>query len=174
VRDVVDRGHDPLAVRLFFLTGRYRQQMNLTWDAVAGADRRLRRWRQRVAEWAEAPSVAMPPTYVERLRAAFEDDLDTPTALVVLGELDKADDVPAGAKFETFAWADRLLGLDLARDVGRVSTAVLPDGAADLLAQRAAARTAKDWATADALRDRLAAMGVAVTDGPDGQTWVPA
>jgi cysteinyl-tRNA synthetase len=173
VRDVAERGYDPLALRLFFLTGRYRQQMNLTWDALAAADRRLRRWRSKVAEWAEQPSTAMCADYVERLRAAFDDDLDSPTALVALGELEKDTGIPPGSKFETFVWIDRILGLDLARDVGkpRESSADLPEGAADLLEQRAAARAAKDFATADSLRDQLAAAGVAVTDTKDGQAW---
>jgi cysteinyl-tRNA synthetase len=172
VSDVTERGHDPLALRLFFLTGRYRQQMNLTWDALAGADKRLTRWRTKVADWAEAPSAAMAADYVDRIRGAFEDDLDTPTALVALGELEKDDAVAPGAKFETFAWADRLLGLDLARDVGKApATVTLPDGAQELLDRRAAARAAKDWSVADALRGELAGLGVAVADGPEGQTW---
>jgi cysteinyl-tRNA synthetase len=45
----------------------------------------------------------------------------------------------------------------------------LPQGAAELLEQRAAARTARDFATSDRLRDELAAMGVEVRDTPDGQ-----
>src|SRR4051812_15275217 len=172
VRDVAERGHDPLAVRLFYLTGRYRQQMNLTWDALAGADRRLRRWRTKVADWAQAPSAAIPAAYKERLAAALDDDLDTPTMLVVLSELEKDDAVPLGAKFETFAWIDRVIGLDVAREVGQASApAALPDGAAELLDRRDGARAGKDWATADALRDELAGLGVAVTDGPDGQSW---
>ena len=173
VRDVVERGHDPLALRLFFLTGRYRQQMNLTWDALAGADRRLRRWRTKVAEWAESPSAAMAADYVQRLRGAFDDDLDSPTALVALADLEKDPRVPPGSKFETFAWIDQVLGLDLARNVGKPRDAVsdLPDGAAELLDRRAAARAAKDWTTSDELRDELAALGVAVTDTKDGQNW---
>src|SRR3954471_8981426 len=172
VRDVADRGLDPLSLRLFFLTGRYRQQMNLTWDALTAADKRLSRWRGRVAEWAEAPSEARANDYVQRISDAFDDDLDTPSALVALGELDKDGDVGPGAKFETFAWADRLFGLDLVRDVGRIATVEpLPDGAQEILDRRAAARTAKDWAVADSLRDELATLGVAVTDGPDGQSW---
>ncbi|HEU5034156.1 MAG TPA: cysteine--tRNA ligase [Mycobacteriales bacterium] len=173
VRDVAERGYDPLALRLFFLTGRYRQQMNLTWDALAGADRRLQRWRAKVAEWAESPSTAMCADYVQRLRDALDDDLDTPTALVVLSELEKDDAIPPGSKFETFAWVDRIIGLDLARDVGKPRAAAgdLPDGAAELLEQRAAARAAKDWATSDRLRDELAALGVTVTDSRDGQAW---
>jgi cysteinyl-tRNA synthetase len=173
VRDVVERGHDPLALRLFFLTGRYRQQMNLTWETLAAADRRLARWRAKVADWAEAPSAAMSVAHVDRLRAAFDDDLDTPSALVALADLEKDDDVPAGAKFETFAWVDRLLGLDLVRDVGRPQPGpdALPVGAEELLSRRAEAREAKDWSASDTLRDDLAELGVAVVDGREGQTW---
>ena len=103
--------------------------------------------------------------------AAFDDDLDTPRALQVLRRLEKAD-VPDGAKFETFAWADRLLGLDLARQVGQAApVAALPAGGQDLLDARAAARAAKDFAASDRLRDELAALGVAVKDTPAGQEW---
>ena len=94
-------------------------------------------------------------------------------ALQVLRELERDDAVPAGAKFETFAHADQLLGLDLVRDIGRAPApaAALPDGAAELLDARAAARAAKDWAESDRLRDELAALGVTVTDTAAGQTW---
>ena len=106
---------------------------------------------------------------------AVEDDLDTPRALQVLRRLEKATDVPDGAKFETFAWADRLLGLDLVRLVGQAAPVVaLPDGAQELLDARAAARAAKDFAASDRLRDELAALGVAVKDTPAGQEWAPA
>jgi cysteinyl-tRNA synthetase len=175
VRDVIARGLDPLALRLFFLTGRYRQQMNLTWDALTAADKRLARWRTKVAEWAESPSTAMCADYVQRITDAFDEDLDTPSALVTLSELEKDAEIPPGSKFETFAWADRLLGLDLVRDVGRpAAVVVLPDGARELLDRRAAARAAKDWSAADSLREQLAALGVAVVDGPDGQSWSSA
>src|SRR4051794_23641051 len=141
LEDVSARGLDPLAVRLFFLTGRYRQQMNLTWDALTAADRRLARWRAKVAEWADSPSVALPREQVDAVVAAFDDDLDTPTALVLLDRLAKDETVAAGAKFEAFAYLDRVLGLDLVRDVGRAPAAAdLPPGAAELLDQRAEAR----------------------------------
>jgi cysteinyl-tRNA synthetase len=172
VSDVEARGYDPLALRLFFLSGRYRQQMNLTDDALSAADKRLTRWRGRVAEWAESPSKAMDAGYLKRVYAAFADDLDTPAALVALGEMEKDDRVEPGAKFETFVHVDRLLGLDLARDIGKPKPIVtLPDGAAELLDRRAAARDSKDWASSDALRDELAELGVTVTDTSDGQTW---
>jgi cysteinyl-tRNA synthetase len=172
VADLADRGLDPLALRLAFLEHRYRQQMNLTWDTLSAADRTLRRWRELVAEWACSPSKPVHGPAAAQIAAAFDDDLDTPAALRALRLLERDQDVPPGAKFESFAHADQLLGLDLARDVGRApAQPPLPDGARPRLAARQAARAAKDWATADRLRDELAAIGVAVTDTPGGQAW---
>jgi hypothetical protein len=79
----------------------------------------LTRWRALVAYWARSPSGAMSRPHADAITGAFANDLDTPEALRALSDL--ADDaaVPDGVKFETFAAADRLLGLDLARDLGR-------------------------------------------------------
>jgi cysteinyl-tRNA synthetase len=173
--DVVARGHDPLALRLAFLSSRYRQQANLSWDAIAAADTLLTRWRTAVAGWAEQPCAAMSADCRAAVLDAFEDDLDTPRALQALRRLEKDTSVSDGAKFETFAWADGLLGLDLARSVGQpVVAAALPAGAFGLLDERAAARAGKDFAASDRLRDELAGLGVAVKDTPAGQEWSPA
>ncbi|MBK3638614.1 hypothetical protein JHN52_38365, partial [Streptomyces sp. MBT97] len=54
-----------------------------------------------------------------RLRSAWEDDLDLPGVLRILrGVEDAGPELPEGARFETYAYADRLLGLDLLRGVG--------------------------------------------------------
>jgi hypothetical protein len=117
--EVTARGVDPLAVRLAFLGRRYRDEVELTWDGLADADQALTAWRIAVAQWANSPSAAMPARYADAITAAFEDDLDTVTALSQLHALADDGDVSPGARFETFAAADRLLGLDLARDIGR-------------------------------------------------------
>jgi cysteinyl-tRNA synthetase len=172
VSDLVSRGLDPLALRLAFLEHRYRQQMNLSWDTLSAADRTLRRWRELVAEWACSPSKPMSPEVAGQIATAFDDDLDTPAALRALRRLEQDPLVPPGSKFESFAHADQLLGLDLARDVGRAPIRPpLPAGAQQRLAARQAARAAKDWATADRLRNELAAIGVSVSDTSQGQEW---
>jgi len=171
VQDVHDRGLDPLALRLAFLQHHYRQQMNLTWDVITGAQTTLTRWRRRVADWAQSPSEAIhEPTRTE-VHEAFANDLDTAAALQALHRLERDVSVGDGAKFETFAHADRLLGLDLVRDVGRQK--VIPAEVQDILDRRSAARTARDWAMSDALRDELADLGWQVTDGSDGQQVTP-
>jgi cysteinyl-tRNA synthetase len=170
--DLAERGLDPLAARLAFLEHRYRQQMNLTWQSLEAADGTIRRWRERVAEWATEPSKPMCAEYSERIFGALDDDLDTPAALRALRELAKDAQVPAGSKFETFAAADRVLALDLVREVGRApATPALPAGAEAKLAERAAARDHKDFAASDRLRAELADLGVAVADTPQGQSW---
>ena len=171
VSDVIARGFDPLALRLAFMSNRYRQQLNLTWESISAADTTIRRWRERVAQWATGPSAALSVTHLNAMKAAFADDLDTPRAITVLRELEKDSSVSDGAKLETFLAADRLLGLDLARDIGKApATVEITEEAADLLEQRRIARAEKQWARSDELRDALAALGIAVTDTSDGQS----
>ncbi len=178
LRGVRERGHSPLAVRYLFLQARYRSQFNFTWDALAGAERALQRLSARMELWARDPATApavAPPAgateaarpYRERFRAAIEDDLDTPRALAILNELEGDETLPPAARFHTVAAFDRVLGLDLARSV----EAELPPGAEELIEQRERARSGRDWAAADQLRERLAAMGVEVVDTHAGTTW---
>jgi hypothetical protein len=121
--DITERGLDPLALRLAYLSSSYREQAELSWDVLGGADEDLRRLRRRVAEWAESPSRPMCAQVSARVAAALDDDLDTPGALRALRELDRDPDIPPGSKFESFLHADQLLGLDLPRDIGRAPAA---------------------------------------------------
>jgi hypothetical protein len=113
------RGLDPLALRLVLLGRRYRDPLTVTWPALAAAGEQLASWRGLVADWANRPSRPLSAAHRGRIAAAFDDDLDTPAALAVLRDLAADPAVPPGARFETFADADRLFGLDLVRDVGR-------------------------------------------------------
>jgi hypothetical protein len=97
-----------LAHRLAWLSG----------EPLPQAEAELTRWRGLVASWAEEPSRPMCADVQQDLLSALGDDLDTRAAVAVLrGSLELG--LPAGCLFETWAWADRLLALDLAADVGR-------------------------------------------------------
>jgi cysteinyl-tRNA synthetase len=117
--DLTGRGLDPLALRLAFLEQPYRDELRLTWPALAAADQALRAWRALVAEWATHPSRPLSAPHAAEVTAAFDSDLFAPGALVTLRALAASPQVPPGAKFETFAHLDALLGLDLAREIGR-------------------------------------------------------
>jgi cysteinyl-tRNA synthetase len=171
LRELTDQGHRPLAARLLFLQARYRSPLNFTWDAVAGAERTLDRLRSRVAGWARASEAGQggsgPSGHEQRFWAAVADDLDTPTALAVLHELEGDESLAPAARFSCVQAFDRFLGLDLAAEVGQV----LPAGAEALIAGREQARAARDFAAADRLREQLADLGVEVTDTRSGTTW---
>ncbi|MER5366220.1 hypothetical protein [Streptomyces sp. NPDC002722] len=109
---------DPLAVRLLLLGRPYGTPVTVTGAALAGAGRTLRDWRRSVADWAQQPSRPVPADLLGQSHAALAEDLDVAAVLALLAEVAGRSDVPAGAKFETFAHLDRVLGLDLARDVG--------------------------------------------------------
>jgi hypothetical protein len=111
-------GEEPLAVRLALLRHRYSEPVS-GGDGAPSATETLARWRALVARWARSPSGAMSREHAGTLTDALGNDLDTATALRALEELAGDPEVPDGVKFETFAAADLLLGLDLARDVGR-------------------------------------------------------
>src|SRR5512132_3787626 len=168
--DLAARGQSPLAARLLFLQARYGSQFNFTWDALAGAERALDRWRSRMAAWARDPRAGQGPGcagYEQRFWAAVDDDLDTPRALAVLAELEGDETLPPPARLHSVQAFDRFLGLDLDAQAGRR----LPAGAGELIAEREQARAARDFASADRLRDRLAGLGVEVTDTRAGTSW---
>jgi hypothetical protein len=112
-------GEEPLAVRLTLLRHRYWQPVDNNGVPPTADAETLARWRALVARWARSPSGAVSREHAEAVKAALGDDLDTVTALSALGALAADSGVPDGVKFETFAAADHLLGLDLARDIGK-------------------------------------------------------
>ncbi|WP_433350581.1 hypothetical protein ACQP25_41015 [Microtetraspora malaysiensis] len=118
--DVAAAGLDPLAVRLALLEHHYREPVNLTWDLLRSADRTVRRWRGRVARWAESPSAPIAADRAAAVREALDDDLDTPRALRLVRELETDESVAPGTRFETFLHLDHVLGLDLSSDIGKV------------------------------------------------------
>ena len=106
--------------------------------------------------------------YRTRFADAIADDLALPAALAVAHAVAAADDLAPAQRRALLLAFDRVFGLDLSAPAEPAGGA-LPEGAAELLERRAAARAARDYATSDGLRDELAAMGVDVRDTPEGQ-----
>ncbi|MEV1068862.1 hypothetical protein [Streptomyces sp. NPDC050263] len=110
---------DPAALRLALLSRPRTEPLRLDAGALGEAHDTLVRWRRAVADWARRPSRPVPDDLRGRLRTAWEDDLDVPEVLRVLrGVADAGPELPDGARFETYAYADRLLGLELTRELG--------------------------------------------------------
>jgi cysteinyl-tRNA synthetase len=173
VSELPEKGFEPLDFRYLALTAHYRSKLDFTEPAMRAAAHGLRRLRRAVAEGSSdetdvdlaAESLA---GYRARFTDAIADDLAMPAALAVAHAVASAHDVAPAQRRALLLDFDRVLGLDLdaAPDP---QGGELPEGAAELLERRAAARVGGDFATSDALRDELAAMGVEVRDTPDGQ-----
>jgi len=167
VTDIAEQNVDPLAFRLLCFGTRYRSEMEFSWDALEGQNRRLADLRRRMEGWTAGTAERSEGATAldERFRAAIADDLDLPRALVVLNET-VGSALPDAEKYGLLASWDRILGLDLERDA-RVGWEPTEEVLA-LVVERDAARAAKDFATSDAIRERLQAMGLEVMDSAEG------
>ncbi len=162
VRDLLDRGVPGEVIRFVLLMTHYRSPMDWTEDKRAQAEAVLRRWRGLVAGIEPAPRPA--PAVV----AALADDLNAAGAIAGLHALAAAGDGPG------LLASARLMGLLEAGQGGWAVSGPDPAVAARverLLAARAAARAARDWARADRLRQGIAAAGVVVRDSAAGTDW---
>jgi cysteinyl-tRNA synthetase len=168
------------AVRLALLSGHYRQPLDWTDDVAGEAVKKLDRLYGALRELDvdAAPGVTAPPAFVD----ALEDDLNTPIALAEMFELARAANkaVDAAEKSRIKAQlldAGKLLGLLGKSPEAWFASARSKDGAIDeaqidgLIAQRAAAKKAKNYAEADRIRKDLADRGVAIEDSAAGVRW---
>ena len=171
LEDIVNRGFDPLALRLVFLENRYRSQMDLNWDQIAAADSTLSRWRNKYQEWSsdEAPNEQLVVSeLIDSILATLRDDLDTPRAIVQLRALEREQALSDKSKAQVFAAVDEFFGLDLSRPA--ITVELSPEIQA-LIDERRNARALKDFAKSDALRDQLLDLKIAVKDGANGMSW---
>jgi len=162
LKDLSERGFDPLALRFCLLENRYRSQMDLTWDSIAAANTTLKRWRRN--GWGNAINYSADLAIIESLN----NDLDTPRVMQRLRSVEKDPNLSDKEKAEIFTFADQVLALDLGREV------IVPDLPAELtrlLAEREVARSAKNWGESDRLRSELESAGLTINDTADGQEW---
>ncbi|HEY0597980.1 cysteine--tRNA ligase [Sphingopyxis sp.] len=179
---LVDRGYHPLAYRLMCLQAHYRSELEFSWEGLGAALTRLKRLVMAAAPVRDAESAQPTDRRLTDLLAKFDtaisDDLNTAVALTLLEEAAAMKKVDAGQKRAALAVMDGVLGLDLLT-IERADLRVRPRAATigedeieATLVRRKEARTAKDFAASDTLRDELIAAGVEVMDGdPLGWDW---
>ena len=177
VRDIEERGFDPLAFRLLVLGVSYRKGLDFTWGSLAEGQRRLDSWRSQLREAVQtggAPTAAAEDDPIRRSFAeAIADDFNTPRALAQAEaalKLVNSTDNPSrlrglGLVFDM----DRVLGLRL--EAAATATEELDGDDRRLFDERLAARRAGDYKRSDELRKALEARGIRVKDTKDGARW---
>jgi cysteinyl-tRNA synthetase len=167
--------HPAETLRLRLLSGHYRQPLDWSEAAIHQATSTLDGWYRVLRDLTDvalpAGELPVPP----RIEAALCDDLNTPQALAELSVLADAarQSGSAEAKAALLGGGQLLALLQQAPEAWfrRGDEAIDEAHIEDLLEQRRAARASRDFARADAIRDELAALGIAIEDGAQGTRW---
>jgi cysteinyl-tRNA synthetase len=174
VKNIVEKGFDPLALRYLYLTAHYRSELLFTWESLESAQKALftlREYVRRLKENLESKTEMSEKAkeYREKFLEAINDDLNMPKALTVVWKLVRDEkEVGNRQKYELLLEFDKVLALDLDK---APTIEELPKEAAELIRKREEARKAKDWITADKIREQLRAMGVIIEDTAQGVKW---
>ncbi len=186
LRDLIEQGHHPMAIRYFLVSGHYRSSLNLTEDSLQAAHSawtRIMDFHTRIREIVES-NVSAPRTerldeelqnFVKQFNAHMDDDLDTPRALAVLfdfiREVNKLLDAAPIAQSQAHSLLDTLQRVDSVMGVIQEEEELLDEEIEQMIEKRQEARKQKDFATADAIRDQLADQGIILEDTRDGVRW---
>ena len=177
IREVLKQ-YDPEVVRFFILRAHYRSPLNYSdahLDDARGALSRLYTTLKNVPPADVRPDWSTPAG--QRLRAAMDDDFNTPEAMAVLFELsndaNRSGDPAVSGELRALAGVLGLLERSAEEFLqGRAQAGGLDDAQIDaLIEQRIAAKKARDFATADRVRDELKQQGVILEDSAAGTTW---
>jgi cysteinyl-tRNA synthetase len=194
LQTLVNAGYDPLDYRYFLVGGHYRTQLQFSYEALDGAKNARKSLNDRIRALAarflddgkqanlpdgKQPAAGKAAEYLAAFTAACDSDLSTPRALAELWTMLKDSDVPAEAALNAAFGMDEVLGLRLA-ETAKAGIAGATAGTADdglaaeveaLIAERLAAKKAKDFAKADGIRASLKERGVILEDTPKGTVW---
>jgi cysteinyl-tRNA synthetase len=180
------RNYRPVELRYYLIQPHYRSTIEYSDGALSEAAQGYRRIEQFVRRVAGRTGVVTPGSIAAEFSAAMDDDLATPAAVAAVhnvvregnAALDAGNDQAARSAAGSVRAMMDVLGLDpLAAQWAETSGADTParqaltDLVDGLLAERQEARAARDFARADAVRDRLLKAGITVEDTPDGPLW---
>jgi cysteinyl-tRNA synthetase len=164
--DLVEKGYAPLAVRYALLAGHPRKQLNFTLESLHAAESAL---ATLYAYWQSLPESKVPSGAFATVLDALRDDLNVPAALGALFTV--VNRAPKGVGKADLEQVIEVLGLRLEAPSAKGTEA--PPPIVGLAEKRWAAKKAKDFKGADALRAELAAAGWSMLDGKDGYRLEP-
>ena len=176
IREILDK-YPAEVVRFLLLSSQYRSAINYSEDSLKESQVRLERFYNALRGVAVGAVEDIDNEYSQRFHAAMDDDFNTPEAIAALFDLVRQVNKSSGEEQAALAGQLKYLGGVLGCLQSEPET-FLQSGAGDdaawieeMIQKRADAKKAKDFATADGVRDELLAKGIVLRDGPEGTSW---
>ena len=168
LKDLQEKGIEPLAYKLFCFTSHYRNKLNFTFEGVSASAKALSRLREGYKKHKEGNTnieVGKINEYETKFHEAINDDLNMPSAMGVVWEVinEKTKSKQYASLLEKF---DEVLGLEIKNY--KKDELKIPNEIQTLLEQRKQARLQKDWTKSDEIRDKIKEMGFIVKDTSKG------
>ncbi|UCE95127.1 MAG: cysteine--tRNA ligase [Candidatus Bathyarchaeota archaeon] len=186
LRDIIDMGYNPVSVRFLLMSTHYRKQFSFTFESLEAAENALHRLRDFMGRLDECKNnectegvEGLIKEASQDFEDALDDDLDISRALATVFNLVREVNKLIDMKKLCQAGARQVR--DLIRDFDRVLCVFsdswqpkerkLSNEVERLIRKREAARKARDWKTADAIRDKLQKSDIILEDTPNGVKW---
>lgn len=168
LKDITQKGYDPLTYRLFTYSSSYRTKLNFTWEGIEASQKALEKLRAGYQKHLEGNEDILDEEiskYEENFHKAINDDLNMPLAMSVVWDVVKN---PKKSKklAKLLDKFDTVLALSL--DKKSENQEKIPEEVLKLAEERLKARQEKNWAESDRLRNEILALGYSIKDSKDG------
>lgn len=163
LKDLVEKGVDPIAFRMWLLTSNYSTRTNFTWEAVKGSQTALLRLKDNYIELEEKIGTVN-KEYKEEFIKSMNNNLDTAQALALIFDILKDNKLTNEDKKATILDFDKVLGLGL----DKIQKEEIPEEIIKLTKEREEARKSKDFKRSDELRQKINSLGYEIKDTESG------
>lgn len=165
LHDILNKGFNPLALRLFYMNGHYHSPLNFTWESFEASANSFKKLENFIRTLKEKSIGEIHSGYKESFSAILTNDLNMPEAIALMWELIKDEKVKDEDKLATLIDFDKVLGLGIEKIYSEKIE--IPDEVSLLVKERDSARLNKDWAKSDELRSQIEALGFEIKDEAD-------
>ena len=168
LKDIINKGYDPLVYRLFTYSGHYRNKLNFTWDGIESTSKSLERLKNGYQVHKNGTDILdendkkQLSRIEEEFHKAINDDMNMPLAMSFVWETIR---YPKKSKeiADLLLKFDTVLGLKIDEPIQKQELEI-PQDVLEMIEERKIARQNKDWAKADELREKIRGMGYEVRD----------
>ena len=169
IKNLIEKGYDPIVYKLFSYSCHYRNKLNFTWEAIEATSKSLERLKNGYKTHLEGNDEIndeMVAEYEERFHKAINDDLNMPSAMGVVWEVIR-NEKKSPKLANLLLKFDKVLGLKIDEQTNKPKEDI-PEEILELVEKRKTARENKDWTKSDELRDLIKSKGYEVKDTKEG------